>query len=139
MAEVLAGLYWKAHIDANDIEFVLAPASQGESPTSRTIESSTLGGHALWILDFDCYRYMPYSKEGVEQAVTAFFTNDPFFPRPWSVGESDRLLWEAFKTRFLSASKDILGSNSTEAELPALWIRMVEERARPGEALSVRV
>ncbi len=43
MAETLADLYWRAQIDANDVEFVLAPLGGGQSSHYTTIKSDTLG------------------------------------------------------------------------------------------------
>ena len=87
MAETLAHLYWGAHMDANDVEFVLAPPREGHSnpliahlPRRSTIGSETLGEHVVWILDFDCCRPMTLDAKGVGQAVAAFFRNDPYYP-----------------------------------------------------------
>ena len=79
MAETLAHLYWRAHVDANDMEFVLAPPN---SPQHVTMDSDVLGNHSMWILDFDCCKHMPFDEQGVKQAMEAFYRNDPFFPRP---------------------------------------------------------
>ena len=129
MAEVLANLYWKAKIDANDIEFVLAPQIEH----SESIHSLFLGDHVVWILDFDCCRSMTMDVKGVEQAVVAFYKNDPFFPRPCREikDEKDQGLWTAFRIQFLETSKDILEQeNSLDVSLPALWVELVEKRAR---------
>ncbi|KAL9111488.1 MAG: hypothetical protein Q9227_004166 [Pyrenula ochraceoflavens] len=127
MAEMLASMYWNAHIDANDVEFVLAPAKEGPSPM-KILHSEVLGEHVVWLLDFDCCRDMSMNEQGVEQAVRSFFRNDPFYPRPCRSNPYDQLLWNVFKTRFLRASDTFLGSKSGEAKLPALWIDMVERR-----------
>lgn len=85
MAETLAYLYWTARIDANDVEFVLAPPRHdygATMTTARTIPSPVLGEHCLWLLDFDCCRVMSQDETGVRQAVEAFLKNDPFCPRP---------------------------------------------------------
>ena len=128
MAETLAHLYWRAHVDANDLEFVLAPPS---SPQHVAMDSDVLGIHSMWILDFDCCRHMPFDEEGVKQAMEALYRNDPFYPRPGRADIRDQNLWNGFKDRFLRVSEEILRSQSTEAHLPALWIDLVEERVRP--------
>jgi hypothetical protein len=56
MAEGLAPMYWGAGIDANDVEFVLAPPRK--DAYSSTFQSEYLGVHCMWILDFDCCRPM---------------------------------------------------------------------------------
>ena len=132
MAEALAEIHWRAHIDANDVEFVLAPPRESSENgsakgPSQVIKSSVLGEHAMWILDFDCCRNMPCDEYGVEQAVAAFFGNDPYYTRPGHHG-NNRLFWEEFRDRFLSASEMILGPESAEACLPGLWVRLVEQR-----------
>lgn len=137
IAKTLAVLYWKAHIDANDVEFVLAPppSSDRAVPTNEAlapqsiISSDTLGEHVVWMLDFDCCRRMPLDEKGVEQAVEAFYRNDPFYPRPRQGNSKDQALWTFFKDRFLEASEAILEHGSPEACLPALWIELVLGRA----------
>ncbi|KAI4158507.1 MAG: hypothetical protein LQ342_007348 [Letrouitia transgressa] len=139
LAETLANLYWRAHIDANDMEIVLAPsledhASQIETDTQlahpKTIISQILGRHAVWILDFDLCRHMSMNEEGVEQAVAAFYRNDPYYPRPGRVQIEDQILWTIFKDHFLETSEDILGSQSPEARLPTLWIKLTENKSK---------
>ena len=136
MAETLANLYWKAHIDANDIEFVLAPPPAHDSLLSlekhmahhTTINSPTLGEHVIWILDFDCCKPMTLDEKGVEQAVAAFYKNDPFYPRPRRDDVKQQELWTLFKDRFLEASEAILGKGHSGAQLPALWVELVEQK-----------
>ena len=125
MADALAELYWRACVDANDVEFVLAPPRNNQAPQT-IIESEVLGDHAVWILDFDCCKHISLDKAGVEQAVMAFYKNDPFYPRP-GFNEKDQALWAQFRVRFLEASKNMLGSQ--EAGLPELWVDMVEKKA----------
>ncbi|KAL8833618.1 MAG: hypothetical protein Q9170_004166 [Blastenia crenularia] len=123
MAVTLARLYWQLHIDANDIEFVLAPPRPKQSAARNTvINSQFLGDHVVWILDFDCCKHMAMDEGGVEQAVAAFYRNDPFYPRP---GQNS-VLWKEFKDGFLEASEVVLGAG---AHLPSLWISIVEQRA----------
>lgn len=137
MAETLAILYWKAHIDANDVEFVLAPPPTkpeqsvcfGESLAHQNILCShSLGEHVIWILDFDCCKTMPLNEKGVNQAVAAFYKNDPYYPRPRCGDIKSQALWNAFKDRFLEASDAMLKRGSSEARLPTLWVELVEHR-----------
>ena len=127
MAETLAHVYWRAHIDANDVEFVLAPSNASEQ---FTINSPVLGSHVMWMLDFDCCRHMPFDEQGVRQAMEAFYRNDPFYPRPGRGDVEDQKLWNAFKDRFIAVSDGLLGGQNTKSHLPALWVDLVEERGR---------
>ncbi|KAF7193718.1 hypothetical protein HII31_04968 [Pseudocercospora fuligena] len=124
MADVLAICYWHAKIDANDMEFVLAPA--GSHPESETWNSKVLGKHTMWILDFDCVKEISLDEAGVEQAALAFLRNDPYFPRPCGEKKEDRKLWVVFKERFLKTSSLILSGDS---DLPGKFISRVEEMA----------
>src|SRR6266480_2827473 len=60
MAEALAMMHWIAKIDANDVEFVLAPPRKG----TQSFSSPSLGAHCLWILDFDCCHPITMDKDG---------------------------------------------------------------------------
>ncbi|KAL8669292.1 MAG: hypothetical protein Q9168_006109 [Polycauliona sp. 1 TL-2023] len=130
MAETLAHLYWVTHVDANDVEFVLAPprSDKPKTASARTLQSPILGDHCLWLLDFDLCKDMSQDEAGVKQAVAAFYKNDPFYPRPGKNGEVGRQLWEEFKEQFLLSSEAILGNDRSEARLPGLWVAMVEKR-----------
>lgn len=138
MAETLANLYWKAHVDANDVEFVLAPPSAGRLVDPKAdgahpsiIDSHILGDHVIWLLDFDCCRNMAMDEAGVEQAAAAFCRNDPYYPRPKRDDPEIQELWELFKERFLEASGAILSHANPEARLPALWVELVERKCQP--------
>ncbi|KAI4114211.1 MAG: hypothetical protein LQ345_004975 [Seirophora villosa] len=133
MAKTLASLYWIAHMDANDVEFVLAPPRHNQTDTesagAHTMQSSILGDHCVWLLDFDCCRAMSQDEAGVQQAVAAFYRNDPFYPRPGRTDDRDQRLWEEFKDQFLTSSAAILDPESPEARLPGYWIALVEQRS----------
>ena len=125
MADALAIIYWRAQVDARDIEFVLAPARPDQISPSAIFQSAEMGPHAMWILDFDCVRSISMDAAGVNEAATAFFeANDPFYPRPGSDDEDDRKLWGVFVQRFLQSSRMILGESSN---LPAMLIKRLEE------------
>jgi hypothetical protein len=75
MADALAMMHWGAHIDANDVEFVLASPTTFATVASvlSNSSSSTLGAHSLWLLDFDCANTISMDEIGVDQAVAAFW------------------------------------------------------------------
>lgn len=82
MADALAFVHWQARVDANDVEFVLAPPRQDHRSRPAPFESAALGSHVMWILDFDCCREMAMNEDGVDKAAKAFWRNDPYYPRP---------------------------------------------------------
>jgi hypothetical protein len=90
MAEALALMHWDAGVDAGDVEYVLAPPRSSSS--SSTFQSSFLGEHTMWILDFDCVRRITMDGAGVERACKAFWGNDPFYPRPGGAEDADEVL-----------------------------------------------
>ncbi|EGP87308.1 uncharacterized protein MYCGRDRAFT_42301 [Zymoseptoria tritici IPO323] len=124
MADALAFMFWEAKVDANDVEFVLAP--KGAHVSSGTWNSEALGEHTLWLLDFDCVKDISMDSSGIAQAASAFFRNDPYFPRPCGETELDLSLWTAFTQRFLRSSERILGDDV----LPLLMIGALEEIGR---------
>lgn len=121
MAEALATLHWIGKVDGNDIEFVLAPPD-GEQQNFNNI-SNVLGEHIMWMLDFDLCSGMSMDEDGVEQAVKAYWINDPIYPRP-----EDKLLWEEFRKQYLQTSDEICGDLrlDTLVGLPKLFIDLVE-------------
>lgn len=127
MAETLANLYWRVQIDANDVEFVLAPSSGSSHTDSYTTFSDVWGEHAVWILDFDCCKPITLDKSGVAQAASRFLRNDRFYPRPGSENTTDQALWIEFRDQFMETSELLLGQGSPESRLPARWVALVEE------------
>jgi hypothetical protein len=127
MVDALAMMHWGARIDANDVEFVLAPPRVGGG--GRVFRSEYLGDHCMWILDFDCCRPLSMDEAGVEQACIAFFKNDSFYPRPGSGVDADEVLWRVFKQRFLVASEKILSDEREDTRCLAkkLMERIEEE------------
>lgn len=123
MAETLAILYWTAQVDANDVEFVLAPPRPGTNAAAE-ISSDFLGPHVIWIIDFDCCRSMEMSPDGVTQAVAAFLKNDPFYPRPGKRDVRDLQNWTIFAEAFLTKSRELLEVENFS--LADLWIERVE-------------
>lgn len=136
MAEALAMMHWYGEIDAKEVEFVPAPSSP-PSPSSSSSSSfssgpspvinNILGPHVMRTLDFDCRRKMSIDEKGIEQAVTAFFRNDPFYPRPGpggrgggEEGSSQPLslsLWTAFQDRYLQTSDATIRSSSSSSQV----------------------
>lgn len=143
MAEALAVMHWRAGIDGNDVEFVLAPPSHGMSdpgdgPATKellprnesfhngeSVVTNVLGAHDVWVLDFDLCRATPMSEQGVQQAVTAFYRNDPYFPRP----RSSPLLWGVFREQYLRCSEmGTAAEMDQRVLLSGLFIRAIEEK-----------
>lgn len=136
LARTLAHCYWRAHVDANDVEFVLAPATH---PISADTPNFTIAGTELviWMLDFDCVRPMSQDIEGLQQAVKAFYQNDSYFLRPHFHGhtDDDMELWARFKGEFLDETIDIFDEQGDDSgtdrgcliiELAEEWINEVE-------------
>jgi hypothetical protein len=139
MAETLAIMHWVVRVDANDVEFVLAPVppdsddddddgEKGKGKGGRGWEN-VLGQHALWMLDFDLCRDMSMDEAGVEQAVVAFWKNDPFYPRP----EEGSVLWKAFRDMYLATSLRVVnvgdgpGPGDRRLELAKLFVDLLEQ------------
>ncbi|KAK0379420.1 hypothetical protein CLIM01_03208 [Colletotrichum limetticola] len=146
MAEALAVMHWAAQIDGADVEFVL-----GSSPERRisaqTLDSIDLEGDiittwnmdeskssginflrrsvSIFLLDFNQCRRMPPTPKGIDDAVKAFWENDPYYPRPgYKEGSQEWMLWEQFKGHYLVKSYKILDDSAT---MPAEFLRRVEE------------
>jgi hypothetical protein len=128
LADALAFLHWTARTDAAGVEFVLARprAARHQEPCIGTQEfdsGGALGPHAMWMLDFDCCGEMPLTEEGVREVAKRFWMGDPFFPHPDCKGfEGDEKLWEAFRDRYLCASRGILRGEDES-------VRMLPEKA----------
>ncbi|EGY14699.1 uncharacterized protein VDAG_05863 [Verticillium dahliae VdLs.17] len=113
MAQALAFMRWRARVDANDVEFVLAPArGLGEgatfAPGGKVFDQGLLGSHVLWVLDFDCCRKLSMDEEGVAHAFVKFYRNNPFYPRPGTGLEADERHWELFREAYLETSDLLL-------------------------------
>lgn len=133
MAETLAVMHWGAQIDGNDIEFVLASPSPAPSRGSIVRSENVLGTHVMWVLDFDLCREMPMDEDGVQQAVTSFYKNDPFCPRP----RSSLLLWKVFREQYLLSSVEIIvdtPNKDKRAFLSGKFIDTIEIREAASES-----
>ncbi|RAH64702.1 zinc finger protein [Aspergillus aculeatinus CBS 121060] len=120
MGQALATLHLIGKIDANDVEFVLAPIG------SNTI-TNILGTHTMWILDFDLCHSISMDQKGVRQAVDAFFKNDPFCPQPHTAH------WPAFRRQYLGAAEQIAriyhkDEVNTNFDLGRQFVKLVESR-----------
>ncbi|MCJ1475007.1 hypothetical protein MMC13_003667 [Lambiella insularis] len=139
MADALAVLHWEAKIDAEDVEFVLGgrpTAIFNEAPSFHELEKNTdwmtgtismpkLDKRAvyMWVLDFNRCQQISMDETGLKQAVRAFYRNDPYYPRPESDNPKDEAVWERFSTRYLAASKRVLGDRETK--LPSKFVEML--------------
>ncbi|KAL7894223.1 zinc finger domain-containing protein [Trichoderma sp. SZMC 28014] len=140
MADALAFMHWVARVDGNDVEFVLArprsppntccPYHQKSPQDAHPHNTSIIGPHAMWILDFDLCRGLTLDESGVEQACNAFWGNDPWYPRPGRLAAADQKLWDIFEHRFLESSARALGMQSGQIrELPRLLVEKIKQTA----------
>lgn len=155
MGETLAMLHWEANLDANDVEFVLGssqPTRQARLMSSGAIAAlpynartraetrvtrlkrsghKTGGGTgelAVWLLDFDCCGPMSMDDAGIETAASAFYRNDPYFPRPGGQ------LWSTFSQAYIRAGESILQKNRGDVTLPTRWVaRLCQMQEDPAE------
>lgn len=130
-------MHWNARCDARDVEFVLGTSS---TPTSlvtnsgRTSQSAKRHTVNIWLLDFNQCREMTMDEFGVDNAVRAFWDNDPYYPRPHAESEEDQKLWGIFRHSYIESSEVILARKeviSIEMTcLPGRFIEKVIERAK---------
>ncbi|KAL9608250.1 MAG: hypothetical protein Q9167_006902 [Letrouitia subvulpina] len=117
MAIALAELHWSVGANAAGVEFVLGGANlsrtlvdlkeqEQELPPHSTTGGKSRAAH-LWLLDFNQCGEIENDKAGVQNAVEAFWQNEPYYPRPVPVGHPDADLWEAFKEEYLTQSHKI--------------------------------
>ncbi|MCJ1271781.1 hypothetical protein MMC22_011686 [Lobaria immixta] len=153
MAICLAEMHWDVKIDAADVEFVLGTAPEKWAPkpaelaklAPRTDTASSLNFRRrsvhLWLLDFNQCKSIRMDDAGVNQAVAAFWQNDPYYPRPCPPGHPDAELWEIFEARYIHHSDKKLDSKAqgrnlarqfidgVVAEAKRLWLRQRDEQA----------
>ncbi|ETR98898.1 hypothetical protein M419DRAFT_87747 [Trichoderma reesei RUT C-30] len=137
MADALAFMHWVAHVDGNDVEFVLGqPRCQSDTSSSATstrdicfdTNTTVLGPHLVWILDFDLCRDISLDEAGVGQAHHAFWGNDPYFPRPGSSNLADQRLWAIFQDRYIESSAAALQEEPDSVkQLPGLFIERIKQ------------
>lgn len=140
MAEALAILHWQARIDAYDVEFVLGGEEAQQYSQDFTdlyqedlsqITSDTDLDAAvrvnferratrMWVLDFNLSSMWTetsgceYKDALIDQLVWAFFSNDPYFPRP------HQTLWGPFSASYILKAKVILGLPGRDTRLSQL-------------------
>ncbi|KAL9104877.1 MAG: hypothetical protein Q9163_000194 [Psora crenata] len=140
LADALALLHWVALIDADDVEFVLGSTAtiiHTKSPKAAVLaklppNSTTIGpvdfkkgAIHLWLLDFNRCHAITMDEKGVDEAVKAFFRNDPYYPRPSKHSQEDDQLWVTFRDRYLSSSEKF-----GHADLARMFIEKVLETQR---------
>lgn len=129
MGEALAIMHWKAGIDARDVDLVLASRRQA---VPAPFSACRLGEHAMWILDFDCCRPLSLDADGVDEAVVAFYRNDPIYPLPGRCSTNDSAKWRVFRDRYLETSLELVAEYDDASgvrKLPGLFIDMLFERS----------
>ncbi|KAF2089346.1 hypothetical protein K490DRAFT_54961 [Saccharata proteae CBS 121410] len=142
MGAALAVMHWEGGVDGEDVEFVLGSAptplpSTVSSPSALSARPSTTSQPQsqqthLFLLDFDKVKEISFDRDGVYQAVKAFYRNDPYYPRPLASTTYAQTVWETFKTRYLAVSEEIVAKSGDQIKaLPQLFIDgLVEERRR---------
>jgi hypothetical protein len=86
----------------------------------------------VWLLDFDRCLPFPHDDQGIKQLKNAFFFNEPYYPRPASDWEKDKMLWGEFRATYLWASERL-----DQVELPSRLIEAVEAEARWRASLDI--
>lgn len=135
MADALAKLHWQAHVDAGDMEYVLAPGRLGGDQGNILPAVGPLSEHAMWILDFDLCKRVSMDEAGVDQCVKAFYLNEPYYPRPGRDSPEDQTLRNAFRQRFLETSQSILSTAGEHSHLPRLLMQKIEERGNRSQQI----
>ncbi|KAL9098659.1 MAG: hypothetical protein Q9163_005721 [Psora crenata] len=135
MGESLAILHWQADCDAKGVEFVLGGTP---SPLPIWVDSASrdlgrgreMAATSMWLLDFDQCHPLAVETMRVDNAVHAFFDNDPYYPRPFDGDAADQKVWLAFQETYLNTSHQILG----ESQLPDIFIdTVIQESLRRSE------
>lgn len=134
MGRALSIMHWAAKVDARGVELVLGGSDESFfrfdasevfampingirerlRPGSKKAEDFRRGRNRVWLLDFNQVQPITMDDEGVAQAVTAFNTNDPYFPRPLQEGRAADSMWTAFSLAYLETSEEILQGGALE-------------------------
>ncbi|UPK99905.1 hypothetical protein LCI18_010840 [Fusarium solani-melongenae] len=142
IGEALAIIHWAANVDGYDIEFVLGSEASISSlppktPPQTTLESSWAATEGrrkitrIWVLDFNlCTRWKErigweQPEALIEQLVTAFFENDPYYPLPLMDDDMGKKLCYSTKAEEVLAEKD-----ERLRALPHIFINACIERER---------
>lgn len=126
LADALAVLYFVARVDANDVEFVLAPLMSDEQPGRQSYETNALGKHSLWMLDFDCCNDIDWEKDGIEKAVHAFSIMTLTIHDLNKATLVTGAIGKNFRERFLRTSSRFVAGSSL-SETPSLFIEHLEK------------
>ncbi|KAK3117452.1 hypothetical protein LTR53_001139 [Teratosphaeriaceae sp. CCFEE 6253] len=132
MARTLAVMHWRVECDADDVEFVLGGISLKDRdmtaeefnclpPQTTTMlqpEEIALKRPLmqLWMLDFNRVRVIEDDTLRVEAVVSAFYRNDPYFPRPLGDNLADQQFWEVFNEAYICTSRCLLVLEQMETE-----------------------
>ncbi|KAJ5130700.1 uncharacterized protein N7515_006739 [Penicillium bovifimosum] len=152
IAEALATIHWSANVDAYDVEFVLGSEAEtgythdisrslgltrkilAAMPSQTDLESKISVNFKrcvtrIWVLDFNlCTTWedrigWEYPEQLVSQLVSAFFENDPYYPRPLSESEVEKKLWGQFSSAYLHTATGILSTKDSRfSALPQKFI-----------------
>ncbi|KAH8750479.1 hypothetical protein BGZ57DRAFT_775359 [Hyaloscypha finlandica] len=133
MGRALAVLHWEAGVDGRDVEFVLGSSSVKDPEyhfaTAENQEDFYHRSIQLWMLDFNLVQEISRDSAGVDQAVHAWRTNDPYFPRPKKTSSPQ---WPSsphflvFMRSYLRASSEILRNERAHVRfLPFIFIHRI--------------
>ncbi|KAF8223692.1 hypothetical protein L208DRAFT_1445244 [Tricholoma matsutake] len=105
MGEILGRLHWRSGYDGRDIEFVMGGAS--------------FSGVVMNVIDFNQMRVWSRDQDKIHQLIEAFFTNDPYYPRP----RLNDQLYQMFCIGYMEAyPKEV----KEAVELAAAFLRGIE-------------
>lgn len=122
IGEGLAIVHWAARFDGRDIEWVMgsSPAQEDDIPTLAERKEWMGQGQYLssrlqldfrrrtsyvWLLDFNQCKPISLDEAGINMAASAFFDNDPYYPR---AGHGDGSVWRTFAEAYLAMGQKIL-------------------------------
>ena len=141
MAQTLAMLHWLGQLDGNGVEFVLgSPRNNAAADKFGKTNCPVLDSHTVWVFDFECCSHITMNEEGVDQAVSAFLHNEPYYPRP----SSDEILWTLFKDFYITSSRRVLAwrklhGDEAQEDLPDRFIRKLVQHLGHAEERRARL
>ena len=142
MADALSIMHWGAHLDANDVEFVLGSTPRTkpgrlasemckEGKDSEGVVGSdrdfTKRSVHMWLLDFNMCKSFKKDKAGLELLTRGFWFNDPYYPRPVSTDPRDVKLWKVFRDRYIKTSA-AMGEGALATSFIETIVAMGKER-----------
>lgn len=87
----------------------------------------------LWVLDFNlCSTWDQKTMDAsmwINQLVFSFFENDPYYPLPLMVEESEKRLWDVFVKAYLKQG-DMIVHGTTQEKLPMRFIEACIDREK---------